>query len=59
MKDLKNSMSGGELLLRSLKAQGMDHFLANAGSDFAPIVEAYARVGSGSPESAGTGDRAA
>ncbi|AKO99939.1 thiamine pyrophosphate-requiring protein [Marinovum sp. SP66] len=50
MKDLKNSMSGGELLLRSLKAQGMDHFLANAGSDFAPIVEAYARVGSGSPD---------
>lgn len=50
MKDLKNSMSGGELLLRSLKAQGMDYFFANAGSDFAPIVEAYARVGSGSPD---------
>ena len=50
MKDMANSMSGGELLLRSLKAQSMEYFLANAGSDFAPIVEAYARVGSGSPD---------
>ncbi|WP_282027034.1 thiamine pyrophosphate-requiring protein [Limimaricola cinnabarinus] len=50
MKDLTNTMSGGELVLRSLKAQGITHFLANAGSDFAPIVEAYARVGAGSPD---------
>lgn len=50
MKDHSNAMSGGELLLRSLKAQGLDYFLANAGSDFAPIVEAYARVGTGSPD---------
>ncbi|SIO11265.1 thiamine pyrophosphate-requiring protein [Vannielia litorea] len=50
MKDLNNGISGGELLLRSLKAQGIDYFLANAGSDFAPVVEAYARVGTGSPD---------
>jgi acetolactate synthase-1/2/3 large subunit len=50
MKDPRNTMSGGELLLRSLKAQGLDYFLANAGSDFAPIVEAYARLGTGASD---------
>src|SRR5690606_10185376 len=28
-----------EALLRSLKARGIDHVLANAGTDFAPIIE--------------------
>ncbi|HKF71557.1 MAG TPA: thiamine pyrophosphate-requiring protein [Stellaceae bacterium] len=35
--------SSAEVLLRALKAHGMDYFFANPGTDFAPIVEAFAR----------------
>lgn len=42
--------SVGEALLRLMAERGIDYFFANAGTDFAPIIEAYARVGE-------TGDR--
>ena len=34
-----------ETLLRSLKSHGIDHVFANAGTDFAPIIETLVRVG--------------
>ncbi|UCE30702.1 MAG: thiamine pyrophosphate-requiring protein [Burkholderiales bacterium] len=36
--------SAGWLLLRLLACRGVDYFLANSGTDFAPIVEALASV---------------
>ena len=36
--------SAAEVFLRSLKAHGIDTVFANAGTDFAPIIEALARV---------------
>lgn len=36
--------SAADLYLRTLKAQGIDYFFANAGTDFPPIVEALARA---------------
>jgi acetolactate synthase I/II/III large subunit len=41
--------SVAEAFLRSLKAHGIDTLFANAGTDFAPIIEALTRV-AGSPE---------
>src|SRR5579859_3158493 len=35
--------TAAEVLLRALKAHGIDYFFANPGTDFAPIVEAFAR----------------
>lgn len=35
-------ISGGEAILRALKMAGIDYLVANPGSDFAPIIEAYA-----------------
>lgn len=35
-------MTGAGILLRTLARLGVDHLFANAGSDFAPILEAYA-----------------
>jgi acetolactate synthase I/II/III large subunit len=35
--------SAAEVLLRALSAHGIDYFFANPGTDFAPIVEAFAR----------------
>ncbi|MCZ7660605.1 MAG: thiamine pyrophosphate-requiring protein [Xanthobacteraceae bacterium] len=35
----------GEAFLRALAAHGVDFFFANPGTDFPPIVEAYARAG--------------
>ena len=35
-------ISGGEAILRSLKANGVDYLFINPGSDFAPIIEALA-----------------
>lgn len=37
-------MLAAEALLRSLKANGIDYLFANAGSDFAPVIEAIATV---------------
>jgi len=37
-------MSAGEAILRSLKMNGVDYLFTNPGSDFAPIIEAYAGV---------------
>ena len=34
-----------ESLLKSLKARGVDYVFANAGTDFAPIIEALAKIG--------------
>ena len=39
------AMTGAEALLRALKRQGIDYFLANAGTDFPPIIEALSRLG--------------
>jgi acetolactate synthase-1/2/3 large subunit len=37
--------SVAEGLLRALKRRGIDYVLANAGTDFAPIIESLARLG--------------
>lgn len=37
--------SAGEIFLRRLAENGVDYFFANAGTDFAPIVEGIARAG--------------
>lgn len=39
-------ISGGEAILRALKNNGIDHLFINPGSDFAPIIEAFAALGS-------------
>jgi acetolactate synthase-1/2/3 large subunit len=36
--------STAEALLRLLKARGVEYFFANAGTDFPPIIEAYAKL---------------
>lgn len=36
--------TGAEALLLGLKAQGVDYIFANAGTDFPPIIEAYATL---------------
>ena len=38
------AMTSAEALLRALKRQGIDYFLANAGTDFPPIIEALSRL---------------
>jgi acetolactate synthase-1/2/3 large subunit len=38
-----NERSAAEILLETLRAQGVEHFFANGGTDFPPIVEAFAR----------------
>jgi acetolactate synthase-1/2/3 large subunit len=38
-----NPPSAGEALLRVLAARGVRHFLGNSGTDFAAIIEAFAR----------------
>lgn len=40
--------SVAEAFLRSLKAHGIDTVFANAGTDFAPVIEALSRIGSDS-----------
>ncbi|MEK6665393.1 MAG: thiamine pyrophosphate-binding protein, partial [candidate division NC10 bacterium] len=35
--------SAAEAYLELLAARGIEHFFGNAGTDFAPIVEAYAK----------------
>lgn len=41
-----HQVSAGEAILRSLTANGIDHLFINPGSDFAPIIEAYAATDS-------------
>src|SRR5450631_3779815 len=36
------TQSAAEVLLRSLKANGVDHMFVNPGTDFAPLVEGLA-----------------
>ena len=36
--------SAADLLLRALKAHGIEFFFCNPGTDFPPIVEAFARA---------------
>ena len=46
MKNAKSDrMPGAEALLRSMKMNGIDYLFVNPGSDFAPIIEAYASAG--------------
>ena len=44
--DSATQISAGEAILRSLKSNGVDYLFINPGSDFAPIIEAFAAVGS-------------
>jgi acetolactate synthase-1/2/3 large subunit len=41
----EGAMTGAEALLRALSLNGIDYLFANPGSDFAPIIEAYASAG--------------
>ncbi|WP_040676396.1 thiamine pyrophosphate-requiring protein [Nitratireductor pacificus] len=47
MTDALENPTGADAVLFSLKANGVDYLFANAGSDFAPIIESYARRGEG------------
>jgi len=38
------SLSGAEAFLSQLKASGVDYLLSNSGTDFPPIIEAFART---------------
>ena len=38
-------ISAAELLLSAMRAAGVDYLLANSGTDFPPIIEAFARTG--------------
>lgn len=42
--DMTEPETGGEALLTALKACGIDYLFANAGTDFPPIIEAFARL---------------
>ena len=44
---MTQKVSAGEAILRSLKSNGVDKLFINPGSDFAPVIEAYASVGNG------------
>ncbi|SDG27514.1 thiamine pyrophosphate-requiring protein [Pelagibacterium luteolum] len=41
-----NNLTVAEAYLRLLKLRGIDYLFANAGTDFAPIIEAFASAGS-------------
>jgi acetolactate synthase-1/2/3 large subunit len=41
---LRTRVGGGELFLRALAGQGITRLFGNAGTDFAPIIEAYAAL---------------
>src|SRR5690242_17031001 len=46
----RNTPSAADALLRTLRARGVDYFLANPGTDFPPIIEGFARAAeSGGP----------
>lgn len=45
MKKKFEVQSVGEALLRLLRERGIEYLFANAGTDFAPIIEAYAQLG--------------
>ena len=47
-KALETTPSVAEAFLRSLSKQGIDTVFANAGTDFAPIIEALVRIGDAS-----------
>src|SRR5690349_209528 len=40
----RNTPSAADALLRTLRARGVDYFLANPGTDFPPIIEGFARA---------------
>src|SRR6185503_1960339 len=44
MDGASTTISAAEGLLRALKRRGIDHVLANAGTDFAPVIEALVRA---------------
>src|SRR6056297_1224436 len=45
--DQDRPKTGGEALLTALKACGIDYLVANAGTDFPPIIEGLARLPEG------------
>ena len=48
---MTKKVSAGEAILRSLKSNGVDYLFINPGSDFAPVIETYAKTsGTGIPE---------
>ena len=42
---MTEQVSAGEAILRSLKSNGVDYLFINPGSDFAPVIETYAKAG--------------
>jgi len=42
---IEQDTTAAEALLMALKASGIDYLFANAGNDFAPIIEALANPG--------------
>ena len=42
---MSEMVSAGEAILRSLKSNGVDKLFINPGSDFAPVIETYAKTG--------------
>ena len=44
MDGASNDISVAEGLLRALKRRGIDYVLANAGTDFAPVIEGLVRA---------------
>ena len=51
--------SAAEAYLELLAARGVEYFFANAGTDFAPIIEAYAKRAAAGPGAAAPHHRAA
>ena len=45
MKKKIKAQTVGEALLRLMRERGIEYLFANAGTDFAPIIEAYAHLG--------------
>jgi acetolactate synthase-1/2/3 large subunit len=43
--DRRNEVSAADVLLGALRAHGIEHFLANPGTDFPSIIEGFARAG--------------
>ncbi len=41
----RNAPTAADALLSTLRARGVDYFLANPGTDFPPIIEGFARAG--------------
>lgn len=50
MSETEAEITGADAILRSLKTNGIERLFVNPGSDFAPVIEAYAKAGAAGPE---------